>query len=310
VGERLACISVDLDGLAHYARLHGLSEETVSQEVRGLVYARAVPRFLELLGTARIRGTLFVIGSEAEGPVAHSGLTRAVGEGHEAANHSQAHDYRLSRWSAAEISADLTAAERVLQSMGLPRPVGFRAPGYTLSPALLQALVDGGYRYDASIFPAAPYWLAKAAALGWMRLRGRSSVSILDTPNVLLAPPRPYRPELARPWRTGDAPLVELPMSVTPVLRLPFIGSFVVLAPEPLLRAAYAPLARGSFVSLELHAVDLLGPEDGLPEVFRRLQPDLGVPLQRKLDRLATVLAWLGRDFRCVPLAEAALAFG
>jgi hypothetical protein len=308
--ERLACVSVDLDGLAHYARLHGLSEDTVSQEVRGLVYARALPRFLDLLGTARMQGTLFVIGSEAEGALARAGLTRAVEQGHEAANHSQVHDYRLSRRSAAEISADLTAAEGVLQSMGLPRPVGFRAPGYTLSPALLQALVEGGYRYDASIFPAAPYWLAKAAALGWMRLRGRSSVSILDAPNVLLAPRRPYRPDVARPWRTGDAPLVELPMSVTPVLRLPFTGSFVVLAPEPLLRAAYAPLARGSFLSLELHAVDLLGPEDGLPETLRRLQPDLGLPLQRKLDRLATVLGWLGRDFRCVSLAEAALAFG
>jgi peptidoglycan-N-acetylglucosamine deacetylase len=308
--ERLACISVDLDGLVHYARLHGLSQETLSQEARRLVYARAVPRFLELLTEARLRGTLFVIGSEAEGSPARASLARAVDQGNEVANHSHGHDYRLSRRSAGEISADLAAAEQVFQSMGLPRPMGFRAPGYTLSPALLQALVDAGYRYDASIFPAAPYWLAKAAALGWMRLRGRSSVSILDSPRVLLAPRGPYRPEVARPWRTGAAPLIELPMSVTPVLRLPFIGSFVVLSPEPLLRAAYASLARGSFVSLELHAVDLLGPEDGLPETFWRLQPDLGLPLRRKMDRLRIVLGWLGRDFRCLPLAEAALAFG
>lgn len=307
---KLACISVDLDGLVHYARLHGLSEDTVSQAAGGLVYARAVPRFLELLAEARLRGTLFVIGSEAEGSLARANLTRAVEQGNEVANHSHRHDYRLSRRGAGEISSDLAAAEQVFQSMGLPRPVGFRAPGYTLSPGLLQALIDAGYRYDASIFPAAPYWLAKAAALGWMRLRGRSSVSILDSPQVLLAPRGPYRPEVARPWRTGGAPLIELPMSVTPVLRLPFIGSFVVLSPEPLLRASYASLARGSFVSLELHAVDLLGPEDGLPERFWRLQPDLGLPLQRKMDRLRNVLGWLGRDFRCLPLAEAALAFG
>jgi hypothetical protein len=308
--ERLACISVDLDGLVHYARLHGLSEGTLSQELRGLVYARAVPRFLELLAEARLRGTLFVIGSEAEGRLARATLVRAVEQGNEVANHSHAHDYRLSRRSAGEIAADLAAAEQVLHSMGLPRPMGFRAPGYTLSPALLQALVDAGYRYDASIFPAAPYWLAKAAALGWIRLRGRTSASLLDTPRVLLAPRGPYRPEVARPWRTGAAALIELPVSVTPVLRLPFIGSFVVLSPELLLRAAYASLARGSFISLELHAVDLLGPEDGLPETFRRLQPDLGLPLQRKMDRLRNVLGWLGRDFRCLPLAEAALAFG
>jgi peptidoglycan/xylan/chitin deacetylase (PgdA/CDA1 family) len=307
--ERLACISVDLDGLVHYARLHGLGEEAVPEVARELVYRRAVPRFLDLLGAAGARGTLFVIGAEAEGAPARDSLIRALEQGHEVGNHSHAHDYALSRRSGGEIARDLSAAEHVLQAMGMPRPVGFRAPGYTLSPQLLQALVEAGYRYDASMFPAAPYWLAKATALGWMRLRRRTSVSILDSPRVLLAPRGPYRPELARPWRRGQAPLIELPISVTPALRLPFIGGFVALAPTPLLRAGYAALARGTFVSLELHAVDLLGPEDGLPPALCRLQPDLGLPLQRKLDRLGTVLGWLGRDFRCLPLAEAALAF-
>jgi hypothetical protein len=45
----LASISIDLDGLPHYAALHGLSPEVVSAEARGLVHRVAVPRFAELV---------------------------------------------------------------------------------------------------------------------------------------------------------------------------------------------------------------------------------------------------------------------
>ena len=113
-----------------------------------------------------------------------------------------------------DIDRDLARGEEVLASLGAPRPLGFRAPGYTLSPALLRVLVTRGYAYDASIFPAAPYWMAKALTLGWLRLRRRSSAAILDSPRVLLAPRAPYRPDVDRPERPGTAPLLELPMSV------------------------------------------------------------------------------------------------
>jgi hypothetical protein len=123
---------------------------------------------------------------------------------------------------------------------------------------------------------------------------------------VLLAPRLPYRPDMDRPERRGTAPLLELPMSVTPAARVPFIGTFVVLAPWPFVRAAYARLRGEPFVSLELHAVDLLGPEDGLPAEITRAQPDLAVPGSTKRERLREVLEWIARDFRLVPLRDAA----
>lgn len=302
-GRGLASISLDLDGLRHYAAIHGLPSETVPDAVEALVLERAVPRFLELLGRAGARGTLFVIGGEVTA-AGRPGLLRALGEGHELASHSHAHDYALSRRSPEAIDQDLAAAEAVLAGLGAGAPWGFRAPGYTLSPALLQALVARGYAYDASIFPAVPYWAAKAAVLGWMRLQGRRSGAILDTPRVLLAPRVPYRPDPARPERPGNAPLVELPMSVTPRARLPFIGTFVVRAPWPLVRAAYLSLRGEPFLSLELHAVDLLGPEDGLPAALSATQGDLQLPLQGKLDRLEQAVGWIASDFRCSSLLE------
>ena len=305
----LASISIDLDGLGHYAALHGLAPDVVSAEARGLVHSRAVPRFAELVEGVGGHGTLFVIGGEVDDG-ARGPLEDVLRRGHELASHSHGHDYALSRAAAADIDRDLAQAEEVLASLGATGPLGFRAPGYTLSPALLRTVVARGYAYDASIFPAAPYWAAKALAMGWLRVRGKRSAAILDTPRVLLAPRMPYRPDPDRPERRGAAPLLELPMSVTPGARIPFIGTFVVLAPWPMVRAAYARLRGEPFVSLELHAVDLLGPEDGLPTELGRAQPDLGLPLTAKLGRLREVLEWLARDFQLVPLRDAARSLG
>lgn len=301
----LASISIDLDGLSHYAALHGLPPEVVSAEARALVHQVAVPRFTELVEGVGGRGTLFVIGGEVDGE-ARPSLEDALRRGHELASHSHGHDYALSRAPAEAIDQDLARAEEVLSSLGAPRPFGFRAPGYTLSPALLRGVIARGHAYDASIFPAAPYWAAKALAMGWLRVRGRRSAAILDSPRVLLAPRLPYRPDPDRPERRGTAPLLELPMSVTPGARVPFIGTFVVLAPWPFVRAAYARLRGEPFLSLELHAVDLLGAEDGLPPELGRAQPDLAIPGSAKRARLREVVEWLARDFRLVPLGEAA----
>jgi len=58
-----------------------------------------------------------------------------------------------------------------------------------------------------------------------MRLVGRRSRSILDSPRVLGAPRAPYRPAAGAPYAKGTLDIVELPMAVTPIARLPVIGT-------------------------------------------------------------------------------------
>ena len=55
-GRGLASVSVDLDGLGHYARIHGLAADVVPEAQAALVLERAVPRFLEILGKAGMPG--------------------------------------------------------------------------------------------------------------------------------------------------------------------------------------------------------------------------------------------------------------
>ena len=147
------------------------------------------------------------------------------------------------------------------------------------------------YRYDSSAFPSLPYYGAKAAVMGAMRLVGRKSGSMLDTPRVLAAPRAPYRPAAGAPYRAGALDIVELPMAVTPLARLPVIGTSLVTAPAWLRRHLVTVALRAPFFNLELHGIDLADAEaDEIPPALVARQPDLRRPLAHKLAALDETL--------------------
>ncbi len=301
---RLAAISVDLDSPKHYCRIHGLPEDLLSERARELVGEVAVPRLLELFEDAGVPATLFAIGEDLESRPLRQVLSKAVQAGIEVASHSHAHDYALSRQSPEAIREDLAKAHAAITAATGVVPEGFRAPGYTLSPALLQAVAARGYRYDSSAFPAAPYYAAKALVMGALALTGHPSRSVLDSPGVLLAPRAPYHPSLWAPYRRGGEKLWELPMAVAPVTRLPFIGTFVTTMPWPLVKATFQTLDAPLF-NLELHAVDVLDASDGLPEELVAHQRDLKVAATEKARRLGEVFRWAKSGYETVTLVEA-----
>ncbi len=306
--NRLGAISVDLDSLPHYCRIQGLDEGLLDERARALVGSTAIPRFLELFAQAKVPATFFVIGADVGEGGLDDALRRSHRAGVELASHTFSHDYAISRWPLEDIARDLDRADEAIERAVGARPVGLRAPGYTLSPALLEAAARRGYLYDSSAFPAAPYYLAKAGVMGLLQVAGRPSRAILDSPRVLLAPRQAYRPSLQQPYARGDAPLIELPMAVAPLTRLPFIGTFATSMPWTLVEATFRGLRRDELVNFELHAVDVLDEQDGVPAALTRQQRDLKVPVKEKLSRLRRLFSWLGEDRRCVTLAEAARA--
>ncbi|HVE86005.1 MAG TPA: polysaccharide deacetylase family protein [Myxococcales bacterium] len=308
--ERLACVSVDLDSLHHYCRIHGLPESELPAGAAELVHAVALPRFLELCAGRSVPLTLFAVGED----LANERCARAVQQAHragaEVANHSGRHDYALTRRTREQMHLDVEQGEASIQEVTGARPWGFRAPGYTLTAALYQVLQDRGYRYDSSVFPAAPYWAAKAAVMGGMRLFGRRSSAVLDTPRVLLAPRQPYRPDPSSPYARGGGAVVELPITTAGVTRFPFIGTYAATLPRPAVRALYRSARGQPFFNFELHGIDLLDEADGIPPALARVQRDARVPVALKRARLRDVLGWLGDDYRLVTLAGAAETVG
>lgn len=304
--SRLAAISVDLDSLTHYCRIHGVPETALSPAAHELVATRAVPRFLELLARSSVPATFFVIGADLHSASLVTALRDAHRAGVELANHSFSHDYALSRRSAAAIEADLVQCEVALEAQVGVKPVGFRAPGYTLTAAMLEAVAARGYLYDSSTFPSAPYYLAKASVMGALELWGRPSRAVLDSPRVLLAPRVPYRPSAKNPYARGQAPFIELPMAVSPWARVPFIGTLATSLPWLLVEATFRQLRHEALFNFELHAIDVLDVSDGIVSQLASQQRDLQVPVAQKLKRLAKLFSWLSEDREAVTLEQAA----
>jgi polysaccharide deacetylase family protein (PEP-CTERM system associated) len=115
----------------------------------------AVEPILQLLESAGVHATFFVVGDVMK---KHPDLVRRIHAlGHEVACHGMTHR-PLWTLSEAELERDLTQFaqlyERVLDG---GRPVGFRAPTFSLDPNTrwaIPVLRKFGYQYDSSIFPA------------------------------------------------------------------------------------------------------------------------------------------------------------
>ena len=299
---RLASVSVDLDEIPNYFEIHGLGEP--SGAAASLVYDVALARLRDLAEAAGLPLTLFTIGRDVARSEARQGLREAASKGHEIANHSLDHRYDLVRLGRDEIARQIGESARIIEEATGQEPVGFRAPGYTITDEVFDVLAELGVSYDASVFPCPAYFAAKTAAIGAITLRGRRSRSIVDTPRVLLAPTRPYR--VGRPyWKRGTG-LLEIPVQVTRGLRLPLIGTSVTLAGPSRARLLAKMCVGEPLVNLELHGIDVLDAADGL-ESLRPHQPDVRVPHRRKLDALFAVVQELrAAGYSFVTMREAA----
>jgi hypothetical protein len=299
---RIASVSVDLDEIPNYFEIHGLG--VPQGRAASLVYDVALARLEALASAGGFPLTLFTIGSDVARTEAARGLRDAAGHGHEIANHSLDHRYDLVRLGRAEITRQIDEGSRVIEAATGQKPVGFRAPGYTISDEVFNVLTELGVAYDSSVFPCPAYFAAKTAAIAAIALRGRKSRSIIDTPKVLLSPTRPYR--IGKPyWKRGEG-LLEIPVQVTRGLRLPFIGTSVTLAGPSRARLLAKMCVGEPLVNLELHGIDVLDAEDGL-EALRPHQPDVRVAHERKLAAiLAAVETLRGAGYTFVTMAEAA----
>jgi len=112
-------------------------------------------------------------------------------EGHEIACHSYCH-YPLVWLSIDEARKEVHRATRALEEVLGSPPLGFRAPRFMVNQKILQMLENEGFTYDSSIVPS---WLPGR----YMKLRTSRF---------------PFFP-------TQEGRLIELPVSVINVLRLP-----------------------------------------------------------------------------------------
>jgi hypothetical protein len=306
---RLCAVSVDLDEIPCYAAIHGLP--ALPPSAAQAIYKKALPRLESLFDELDLRSTFFAIGSDLAEPHAADAVRRLAAHGHEIGNHTQDHRYDLTRLPRAEIRAQIAEGMRAIERVTGSAPVGFRAPGYTITDDVFELLRELGVQYDSSVFPCAAYYLPKLAVIAGYRALGRPTRSIVDHPRVLRAPADPYR--VGRPYTQRGAGLIELPIGVTSNAtgRLPYIGTSVIGAGVRVAEFLTRAIVGRPLVNLELHGIDAADAElDGL-QALRPHQPDLRKSASAKLAALRCAIRVLREaDYELVTLAEAARRCG
>jgi len=300
----LAAISLDLDDKWSYLRTRG----DARWEGLPSYLQVAVPRILAFLRAHRLRITFFVVGVDAARPQNWELLRALVEQGHEIGNHSYHHEPWLQRYDREGIRREVLSTHEQLQRVTGVEPAGFRGPGFSWSPTLIEVLVEAGYMYDASSLPTALAPLARLYFLSKSTLRREER----DLRKGLFGSFRDgLRPVAAHYLAVNGRSLLEIPVTTIPVLRMPFHLSYLMYLAQRSrsLMRAYFELAlslcraTGTAPSFLLHPLDFLDVGDA-PELA--FFPAMGLPWQEKLDVAGEVLRRLAARFELVPLGSLA----
>lgn len=300
-------LHVDLDGLWTLADCYGFAEGDTWE--RDPVYARALPRLLDLFDRLGLKATFFLIGRDLELPDKQEAAREILRRGHDLGNHTWHHPFGLEELPHARIREEIERAQVLIgESTGFT-PIGFRAPGYDAGPRVLEVLADLGLRYDGSMLPTcwAPLLRFSARRLRRRVREGRRRAALAgnvpSSPSV--APPEAegqYGPGSGGAWGlaprfyrppAGGRPMTRFPLAVSPCFRFPLHASLGMLLGRSSVGAGLARLAAQRWpVTYLLHGLDLAAPDEftgSLPPELARSRV-FNIPLAQKQDFLVEVL--------------------
>jgi hypothetical protein len=298
----LASLSLDLDNKWTYMKTHGDSGWESFPSYLDVV----VPRALNFLKARNLKITFFIVGQDAALEKNRDALGLIAADGHEIGNHSFHHQPWLHLYSEAEIETEFAQAEEHIERVTGQRPVGFRGPGYSLSPATLRVLVRRGYQYDASTLPTFLGPLARAYYFMTAKLTEEEKQKrqiLFGKLRDGLQPLKPYR------WQVEGQTLVEIPVTTMPLFKVPIHFSYLLylslystpLALQYFRTALRLCRLRGVQPSLLLHPLDLLGSDDTQDLSFF---PGMKMTSERKLEVVSRALGLMSDQFNLLTLQQ------
>lgn len=306
--KSLASISLDLDNEWSYLKTHG----DAAWESFPSYLDIAVPRILSFLKERDLTITFFIIGQDAALEKNREAIASIAAAGHEIGNHSFNHEPWLHLYSKEELVEEVTKTEDALESVTGARPTGFRGPGFSLSPTVLDVLTERGYEYDCSTLPtyigpfARVFYLFKSPNLSdgerekLKKLFGKFSDGF-----------RSLNPHFVD---AGGRAIVEIPVTTFPFIKTPihtsyllYLANFSKTAAKAYWRTALAACsATGVQSSLLLHPLEFLSGED-VPAL--KFFPGMSLPLAEKLEIVADMLDTFMSRFDVVTMRDHAEAF-
>jgi len=299
----LASLSLDLDNQWSYMKIHG-DEGWDSYPSYLDIF---VPHVLDLLDSWNLRITFFIVGIDAEAEYNKAYLQQITGRGHEVGNHSLNHESWLQKYSPDQLTEEIAEAEQRIISATGKKPVGFRGPGFSWSPDLLEVLADRGYLFDASTLPT---YIGPLARMYYFWKSDLSREEKKDRNELFgglkngFQPLKPYR------WHLPSGrSLLEIPVTTIPVVKTPFHLSYLLYLSRysMLLMQLYLSIAiqmckiTGTSPSYLLHPLDLIGGDKLQKLAFF---PGMDLSSDRKARVFNKVIGTLTKHFNLVSMSS------
>jgi len=303
-----AAISCDIDTLASIYKGQGCHRPG------GYTYAElsmGLENFSRFLEPFAIKATLFMVGNDFKHKVNHAAIRSMLAQGHEIANHTLTHAQGFRLLSPEGKETEIAGMEDICQQVIGQRPGGFRSPGWNIGDDALPILKRRGYKYDSSIYPTA--LMPALKFLHWVSMSSRSGGdrTTLGKLGYMCAPTKPYRTGLRSLAVKGRDGIIEFPLTVTPLLRLPFFATFLLATGFGLFERSYRALkTRQLPIHFMFHLSDFV--EYGHPDLVDQVPHEGGIyvpqalrtPLEQKLNLFRKVLDTLAGDYTFRTLAD------
>ena len=147
--KKVVLLSFDVEDWFQVENLRSAFPPSKWKECESRVVANT-EKILSLLNKYRIKATFFVLGWIAE---RFPDLVRMIySDGHEIASHGYEHilNYHLTR---EEIFEDIRKSKKILENIIGEKVLGYRAPNFSITEEVIDALIENGYLYDSSYHP-------------------------------------------------------------------------------------------------------------------------------------------------------------
>lgn len=297
-----ASLSLDLDNLWSYLKTHGDHAWVDYPSYLSLV----VPHILDLTAATSTTISVFVVGQDAAFDENRELLASLSAAGHEIGNHSFRHEPWINTYADQEVTDELKAAHDAIATATGFEPIGFRGPGFSVSPAVLRTLAGMGYQYDASTLPT---WIGPLARRYYFRSTSLSPTeaekrsALFGSARDALLPNSPYE------WDLDPGRLAEIPVTTMPLFRVPVHVSYLLylsristgLAEFYFRSALWMCRHRGTGPSILLHPLDLLGGDEVAALEFF---PGMDLPGAVKRERTARYVRLVADAFGAGTVAD------
>jgi hypothetical protein len=298
----LASISLDLDNLWSYMKTHGDPGWESFPSYLDII----IPRVLDVLDQWNLKITFFIVGQDAALEKNRKALGMLTERGHEVGNHSFDHEPWLHLYAKERIQKEIGRAEEKIRDATGQEPVGFRGPGFSWSPDLLEVLIEGGYGFDASTLPT---YLGPLARMYYFWTSNLTEEEKKERAKLFGGFGEGLRPAKAFKWNLGNGyKLLEIPVTTIPMIKTPFHLSYLLYLSRfcKTLMRLYLNVAilvcrmTGTQPSFLLHPLDLLG-GDQAPELA--FFPGMDLSSDRKVQVFDHVIGTLSKHYRLVNMS-------